>query len=200
MENMLGSALAEAVGPLKDFLEKLSGLEGSKWFEAFKLFLRKEEPWPVFPVWKTITIGTYKAVSRLKADLINNGFQISKWVDDILDKITLSSKKTKLNLVMATVAELGFKDGAYFQDICKRVLELGELCPAEVGPQLRLQYKDQPMSEWILVVMKPITASDGSLNVFLVARYGAGAWLSYDDGGSGGFWHGGYRVVFVRRK
>ncbi len=46
MENMLGSALTAVVGPMKDFYEKLGGADGERWLEAFKRFLRKEEPWP----------------------------------------------------------------------------------------------------------------------------------------------------------
>lgn len=50
---MLGSALAEMAGSLKDFAEKLGGDEGVQWMAAFKRFLRKEEPWPKFIYDKT---------------------------------------------------------------------------------------------------------------------------------------------------
>lgn len=48
-------ALCDVHGPLSDFLEKLSGEEGSSlWLPAFKRFLRKESPWekeqPPFPL------------------------------------------------------------------------------------------------------------------------------------------------------
>ncbi|MEK7498614.1 MAG: hypothetical protein AAB611_02005 [Patescibacteria group bacterium] len=46
MKNMLGmNALAEVAGPLKDFAEKLGGSDGNNWLDAFKRFLRKENPW-----------------------------------------------------------------------------------------------------------------------------------------------------------
>lgn len=44
-QDVLGSALAEVAGPLKDFLEKLSSREGREWSKAFKRFLRKENSW-----------------------------------------------------------------------------------------------------------------------------------------------------------
>lgn len=45
-QNMLDkNALVEFVGPLKDFAEKLSSVEGPQWFAAFKRYLRKENPW-----------------------------------------------------------------------------------------------------------------------------------------------------------
>ncbi|MDP3990944.1 MAG: hypothetical protein Q8P63_01470, partial [Candidatus Nealsonbacteria bacterium] len=52
-----------------------------------------------------------------------------------------------------------------------------ELCPSEVGPQLRLQYRDQPNDEWIIVGMEPITDSGGSLRVLDVGRGDSGLWL-----------------------
>lgn len=57
MENMLGGALAAVAGPLKDFAEKLAGSEGSSWLEAFKRFLRKEEPWPALVSSATRLLG-----------------------------------------------------------------------------------------------------------------------------------------------
>ena len=44
-QNMLGSALAEIAGPLKDFFEKIGGEDREVWFTGFKRFLRKENPW-----------------------------------------------------------------------------------------------------------------------------------------------------------
>ena len=46
-QDMLGSALAEVAGPLKDFAGKLCGVEGEVWLTAFKKFLRKENPWEI---------------------------------------------------------------------------------------------------------------------------------------------------------
>ncbi len=55
-KNMLGSALAEVAGPLKDLAEKLGGEGGEHWLAALKRFLRKEDPWLKFQVWKTIKL------------------------------------------------------------------------------------------------------------------------------------------------
>jgi hypothetical protein len=73
------------------------------------------------------------------------------------------------------------------------------LCPAEVGPQWRLQYADQPMGEWILVGMEPISDSDGYLKVFDVARLEDGRWLYGNDGRPGGVWYGDNRWAFRRK-
>lgn len=53
-KDVLGDALAELAGPLKDFFEKVMGAEGKTWFAAFKKFLRKENPWSTNSMWRTI--------------------------------------------------------------------------------------------------------------------------------------------------
>lgn len=47
-KGMLGKLpLSEIRGPRDAFEERLAGEDGSKWLDAFKRFLRKENPWPV---------------------------------------------------------------------------------------------------------------------------------------------------------
>ncbi len=157
-----------------------------------------------FRVWKTIRLGTgLKTADDFRNALKASGNQISDWAKDILGQpaFTASAEEVEVNLVLVSVAELGFKDGATRRDIYARAKEFGlELCPAEVGPQLRFQYKDQPKGEWLLIGMEPITGSDGSLNVFSVERDGYGQWLYGSYGEPGHFWHGNYRLVFFHRK
>jgi hypothetical protein len=107
----------------------------------------------------------------------------------------------ELDLVVVSVAELGFPDGATLKDIYAKAKTFDlELCPCEVGPQLRLQYMDQPNGEWLLVAMEPITDSDGDPRVFDVGRGGRGRWLRARYGYPGIVWSGSSRWVFVRRK
>ncbi|MEK4100048.1 helicase [Bacillus sp. FSL E2-0195] len=61
------------------------------------------------------------------------------------DKFTTSNTKYSLETVELTVIDLGFPDGATTAQLFKRASELGlELCPLELGPQLRLEYLEQP--------------------------------------------------------
>ncbi|TAL51029.1 hypothetical protein EPN81_01165, partial [Patescibacteria group bacterium] len=56
----------------------------------------------------------------------------------------------EITLIRLRVEDLGFPNGATTQEIFDRAILLGlELCPPEVGPQFRLQYVNQPMSEYI---------------------------------------------------
>ena len=153
-----------------------------------------------FQTWKTIKLGTGDDFCRV---LKSAGHRVSDWAEDLINQpaFRVASKELKLKLVRVTVVELGFKDGATREQIYNRAKELGlELCPAEVGPQLRLQYKDQPMGEWLRIAMEPITVSGGDLRVFSVVRFEDDSWLSCHYGNPGAFWNADDGWVFSLRK
>lgn len=193
------------LGVLYDLLEKLSGPHGEEWFEKLKKFLRGElviKP-HFFPAWKTIKLGTHKSANALYGFLTSAGFRISHWANITMGRraFTLASEEISLELVTATVRELGFTWGTCYDAICTRICELGyDLCPAEVGPQLRLQYKGQPLNERLVIAMEAISSSDGDLYVFLVKRLGDGKWLDTYPGNPGHLFDPAVRIVFVRRK
>lgn len=124
----------------------------------------------------------------------NNPDQIT--VGDIAQKLLnhpdfkISKEKKELKLTKLSVADLGFPDGAKFQEIIAKGKELGlELCPPEVGPLLRLNYQklmghDQPKGECIFIAMNPISVSSGSSDypsVFYVYRDDDGERYLYCD-------------------
>ena len=158
----------------------------------------------VLKTWKTIQLGTgLQTADDFRKAVKSAGMKIGDWANDILGKpaFTATTSETEVELVVASVAELGFKDGATRKDIYVRAQELGlDLCPPEVGPQLRLQYTDQPKGEWLVIAMEPITDSEGLISLFLVAHDSGGLWLSASNGSPGNVWSGRYRFVFLRRK
>ena len=164
------------MGQVEAVINKLGGEDGMKRFLSDELVVKEIER--KFNVWKTINLGTgLNPAIHAPA----KGFNISNRADDILGKPAFSAatEATEVDLVKVTVAELGFKKGARRDQIYERAKELGlELCPPEVGPQLRLQYQDQPNGEWILIGMEPIAGSGGYLFVFCVERSASGLWLS----------------------
>ena len=94
----------------------------------------------VFPIWKTIQLGTYRSAKELLEAFEAGGYRVSSWASDILNRVVVSTALTTIDLVVVSVAELGFKDGATFKQICECAFKLGfEFCPVEVGVQLRLQ-------------------------------------------------------------
>ena len=153
-------------------------------------------------VWKTIKLGTgLKTAEEFRRVLRDGEFRLSDWASDILGKpaFKTADEETEVDLVKVTVVELGFKKGAWRNQIYERARDLGlELCPPEVGPQLRLQYQDQPKGEWILVAMEPIVDSDGDPKLFGVGRYGSGLWLGSYWGFPVSFWFAGHPWVFCR--
>lgn len=157
---------------------------------------------PHFPVWKTIKVGTHKSVADLEAATLNAGFRIGDWAHDVLtgSAFTLAEHEFELNLVRLTVGELGFKDGAHRTNIYKRALELGlKLCPLEVGPQLRLQYSDQPKLGSLQIAMKPQRDSEGHESQFRVVHGGDGfAWLVGDHKHPDDFWKENEYFIFVK--
>ena len=162
------------------------------------------EDFRLTPTFRTIKLGTgLKTADDFRDALKKDGYRIGDWANDIIGKpaFTASETETEVDLVVLTVAELGFKDGATRKDIYDRALERGlELCPSEVGPQLRLQYKDQPKGEWLVIAMEPITDSVGYLFVFFVEYVSVEQWLHASFGFPGLVWGAGGRFVFVRRK
>jgi hypothetical protein len=70
-----------------------------------------------------------------------------------------------VDLVILSVLELGLgEQGASLKDIYARAKSLGfALCPAEVAPQLRLQYLEQPSGEVLHIAMELIAKYDGDL-------------------------------------
>ncbi|MBI2054119.1 MAG: hypothetical protein HYT36_02200 [Candidatus Staskawiczbacteria bacterium] len=154
-----------------------------------------EQPW--FKVWKTIKLGTgQKTTDDFRTALHGGGHEISVWVIVTMNSpaFTVSGTEKIVDLALFTVAELGFKDGARLANIYARAQELGlELAPAEVGPQLRLQYVDQPNREYLVIGMEPIAFSDGSLNVFHLS----GRHLDSYGGYPNDFWYHYGHFVFV---
>lgn len=190
------------LGQVEAVFNKLGGDDGVRRFLAGELAVK-----PVqceFTVFKTIKLGTGpKNANDFRKAIKDNGFSIGDYANDILGKpaFTVAAEETKLDLVVVSVAELGFKDGATPKQIYARAKELGlDLCPAEVGPQLRLQYKDQPKGEWLVIAMEPIALADGFLGLFYVERHGSGLWLGGCYGGSACVWGSGDRFVFSPRK
>jgi hypothetical protein len=198
-------ALCNARGPLTDLLQKLSGENGEAWLQNLNQFLRGELPVASlvreFATWKTIKIGTEKSVKDLSKALTDGGFRIGDYAAQIFKKTAIAETETEIELVLVTVAELGFTKATRRDAIYNRVKELGlDLVPAEVGPQLRLAYTDQPLNEWMVMGMEPIADSDGYLHVFSVEHDVDGRWLRTRYGSPGHEWGPDRRWVFARRK
>ena len=194
ISDSVGNLMRESAKACDSITALLSKLEVAKVGEASSSVCK-------FPTWKTIRLGTHKDATALHEAIDAKKNRISDWGKDILKRIKVSPTEQEIDLVHPTVADLGLPKGGTRKQIYAKAKELGlALCPAEVGPQLRLQYQDQPSGEWILIGMEPITDSNGNPNVFDVEHSGVGRWLRAGDGHADHFWNPEDRWVFARSK
>lgn len=169
-----------------------------------------------FPTWKTVRIGTHKKLNSLRKDIEKNGFNIAygcgsaggfmtKELFYHFEKVTLAKEETMVDLVNISVGDLGFET-TVLRNIYARAIESGlSLCLAEVGPQLRLQYADQPFGEKLHIAMETIYGADGGHHIFKVERNERGLWLCTEDTATATsiecyLWHSGDRFVFCKKK
>lgn len=135
-----------------------------------------------------------KAEEAIKAKNIH----LSDWGKDILYKTEFSHEWKTYEPVKFSVKQLGFPKGATTSEIyTKSTEELGlELCPAEVGPHLRLKY---PGKEYFLVAMKQIIDRVGHPLVFSLRWLGAEMLLDGNFARPGRRWPPDDEFVFSLR-
>jgi hypothetical protein len=170
------------------------------------------------PIWKTITVGGSKGVNAIRSAI--ETAPCPMWIGDEADEILgrpafpFIKAPVELDLVVLSVSDLlgwfgdpasgndidpGVTVRASLRDIYVRAVSLGfELCPAEVGPALRLNYLDQPVGEFLQIAMKPVTRYNGALVTFTLGGGDAGLLLGGTNGHPDAAVPGVVRFVFVR--
>jgi hypothetical protein len=155
-----------------------------------------------FKVWKTITLGTrHKTAEDFRTALLAAGCYIADGADDILRSATFqtAAQETEIDIIVTSVAGLGFQRFPTYEEICARAREHSfELCPAEVGPQLRLQYLNQPFTHWLQIAMEPLIHSSGRFVIFSVERSFGGRYLGTRYSSPDGICYSPQRFVFVK--
>ncbi len=113
------------------------------------------------------------------------------------EDFTTLENEEECDLIKLTVKDLGFPSGATTEQIFEKAIELGlELCPAEVGPQLRLQSK---IKDWTLIAMKQIADRRGYPSVFDLDSRGGQLLLLGRIAWSGKHWRDRSQFVFRLR-
>jgi hypothetical protein len=153
------------------------------------------------PVWRTISTGTFANSFALLNALDAAGCCIGGSAEEILARpaFTVSTTKTNVELFAVSAAELGFQTSTVpLAEIYARARQSGfGPAAAEVAPQLRLQYLDQPMGEF-LIGMEPIKRWTGEPVILAVANGGAGLVLIGRDGSADAEIPVASRFLFVR--
>jgi hypothetical protein len=134
-----------------------------------------------FQIWRKITLGTYKGVDAYRDALDSARIEIGVSADEILGRpaFPYAEMKTDVELAVLSAAELGVEsDESSLSDVYERARQAGlELCPAEVGPQLRLDYRNQPLAEALDIAMEPVATYSGDPTILTLANWGTGLML-----------------------
>jgi hypothetical protein len=146
--------------------------------DGFKSALGCQQPATDVAVWKTVTVGTYRTSIALHDALVAQGIHVGDLAGQMLRlptfKLRLAPARITLSLIAARQLVPG-SDRASLAEVHARAIEAGlDLCPAEAGPQLRLQYPDQRLGEFLVIGMQPLPTADGSGACFVVGNGGAG--------------------------
>lgn len=143
-----------------------------------------------------------KSAEQLISEMEAASINISDYAKSMLKNREFIPGKNpeEATLIRLTVADLGFKTGATTDQIYERAQALGlELCPPDTGPNYFLQYKDQPLGEWLCIGMKQIADSDGDPRVFSLERGYGGLYLNGDWASPGSTWPPAREFVFRLR-
>jgi hypothetical protein len=140
-----------------------------------------------FQIWRKIAFGTYKGVDAYRRALDSAGIKIGNAADEILGRPAFSfgTMKTDVDLVLVSAADLGVEMESSLAGVYKRARQVGlELCPAEVGPQLRLDYRNQPLGEALDIAMESLATYSGDPTILTLVNWGTGLALISRDGRS----------------
>ena len=140
------------------------------------------------PIWRTVTIGINKGVNAYREALDAAAIKIGDSADEILGRPALPYVRmaTQVELALLSVAQLGVEaEAAPRSEVYRRAKRIGlELCPAEVGLQLRLEYRNQPLGEALDIAMEPVPTYSGDPTVLALVNFGSGLALIGSDGRS----------------
>ncbi|MCK5212128.1 hypothetical protein KAJ89_05490 [Candidatus Parcubacteria bacterium] len=144
-----------------------------------------------------IEIGTgIQTADEFCQAITEAGGIVNDWAKEIMGgrdfTKSVSSTFARLDLRIATTNEILGREGTLAEVYAGITLNMrGEIIPAEVGPQLRLQHLKQPRNEMLIMAMGPIKRYDGVPSLFKVANEDdilclsgyyanpAGTWVSY---------------------
>jgi hypothetical protein len=139
------------------------------------------------PIWRTVTIGINKGVNAYR-EALDAAIKIGDSANEILGRPALAyvSMATQVELALLSVAQLGVEaEAAPRSEVYRRATRMGlELCPAEVGLQLRLEYRNQPLGEALDIAMEPVATYSGDPTVLALVNFGSGLTLIGSDGRS----------------
>ncbi len=163
---------------------------------------------------RTVPVGGLTK-SELLQELQRNAISMNEAGETLVasDQFTTSETRYSVTTVELTVGNLGFSRGATMAEIYTGAGVLGlDLCPLEVGPHLRLQYRDQPEGHWgqpvrhhqapagsITVASTPLTDDDDVPKGLYLRRITSVRWLRGYRSGPEHIWAPDDHFIFGQR-
>jgi hypothetical protein len=146
----------------------------------------KDQP-TAFQIWRTITVGLHDGAHAYREALDAARMKVGDAADEILGRPGFPYARiiTEIELVLLSVIELGLDPPTSLSGVYERAKQLGlELCPAEVGPQLRLDYRSQLPNEVLHIAMAPVATHGGEPTILALMNIGGVLSLVGSDGRS----------------
>jgi hypothetical protein len=191
------------LGQLNAIVKKLGGEKGALGFLRGDTIVVDKVAAPGL-VQKTLCLGNGLCTPELfRTALIEEDYLMGHEADFMLGSpdFMYSTEPVNANLVIMSVGDLGFPDGADCGEIFARAATLGLTKNiSECGPQLRLQHKAQPKGERLIIAMLPLLNQNGKARLFAIETLEQdGRWLSVVDGDPDYLWGSKTKWVFQRR-
>ncbi len=200
-EGMLGNlSLSETQGPRSQLEDRLASKQGRMWLQAFKRFLRRENPWGTPIRFEMTTDG--RTGEQWIVSLEERGDRVGSYAKELLrsgEFVATNGVTYRLAVIMGSEFEDADRTN---RNIRAEATSRGYLDPTpEVAPYLREMISDEElkrMGVWALVVMhQPITASGGDPDLLGVYRSDGGRWLDTCSGQPDDGWDREVGFVFL---
>ncbi|OGC57756.1 hypothetical protein A3H26_02025 [candidate division WWE3 bacterium RIFCSPLOWO2_12_FULL_36_10] len=112
-----------------------------------------------WPVWMKVEIGTHNNMASLLDVMspFDSSIVVAAKANELLLDTPISRLRKRLQLAMVPPEVLDLPQYPNMRDVIAAGEKQGLVrCPGEVGPQLRRQYMNQPIGEFLNIVMTPI--------------------------------------------
>lgn len=161
---------------------------------------------------RSITIGG-NSKQQLFQELEQQSILLNDFAKTLFDSnlFVISSEKYNLKVVELKVMDLGFPHGAKMKAIINKAKDFGlSLCPLELGPYLRLAYREQPEGinnrnaesnqapeGSVTVVSKPLLENDDFPKGFYLRKIDGFLWLRGYIADDEHVWNPSDQLIFV---
>jgi hypothetical protein len=199
LEDIAALAAADSRKRHKSWLYFLIVTVGLAVFSTPVLAQQKRE----IQIWRTTTLGFHRGVDSYRDALDAAKMKIGDAADEILGRPAFHyvKEKVEVELTLVSAAELGVETESPLSEVYQRATQFGlTLCPPEVGPQLRLDYRNQPVGESLLIAMEPVKTYHGEPTILSLMNFGSGLALVGSDGRPESIVSGYLRFVFALPK